>query len=222
MCLSEEVDLSGMVAVVHNGDIIDVALVKEVARRVSHVYCVNWIEESPRVSPVPIGLENAWHRTNGRPSLFADCVPHLRPRILAKPRSLKLLAGFTLSTNPEQREPALRMASQVGGSLVNSETPAQYQTLLADAQFTLSPPGNGLDCHRTWESIYRGSVPIVLKAAWPFGDFDLPVLVVDSWDEIGGLLEDSKKASELWHEIAARDARPAFASFWVSRFMGAT
>jgi hypothetical protein len=29
------------------------------------------------------------------------------------------------------------------------------------AKFVLSPEGNGVDCHRTWEALYMGAVPIV-------------------------------------------------------------
>ena len=31
------------------------------------------------------------------------------------------------------------------------------------SKFVLSPPGNGFDCHRTYESILLGAVPIVVR-----------------------------------------------------------
>ena len=37
-----------------------------------------------------------------------------------------------------------------------------YRQLLLRSKYVLSPPGNGPDCHRTWESIYLGAIPIVL------------------------------------------------------------
>lgn len=54
-----------------------------------------------------------------------------------------------------------------------------------DAFFILSPPGNGLDCHRTWEALILGSVPIVISdpAFNPVFD-DLPVVLVDSYAEV--------------------------------------
>jgi hypothetical protein len=55
--------------------------------------------------------------------------------------------------------------------------------LVERSKFVVSPPGNGYDCHRTWEAIYLGAVPIVLKEYWPFQKYRLPVLVVDTWEE---------------------------------------
>jgi hypothetical protein len=50
--------------------------------------------------------------------------------------------------------------------------------------FVASPHGHGLDCHRTWEALLLGSIPIVktstLDPMWK----DLPVLIVDDWGDI--------------------------------------
>jgi hypothetical protein len=50
--------------------------------------------------------------------------------------------------------------------------------------FVLSPHGNGLDCHRTWEALILGCIPIVKKS--PIDDLyiDLPVLIVNDWVEV--------------------------------------
>ena len=50
--------------------------------------------------------------------------------------------------------------------------------------FIISPPGVGLDCHRTYEALCLGCIPIVI------GEFlnnifeDLPVLTVKSWSNV--------------------------------------
>lgn len=50
--------------------------------------------------------------------------------------------------------------------------------------FVISPPGMGLDCHRTYEALCLGCIPIVI------GEFldnifkDLPVLTVKTWSNI--------------------------------------
>jgi len=50
--------------------------------------------------------------------------------------------------------------------------------------FVLSPFGNGMDCHRTWEALCLGSIPII-KAPFFVKLFeDLPVLIVNDWNEI--------------------------------------
>lgn len=50
--------------------------------------------------------------------------------------------------------------------------------------FVLSPPGNGYDCHRTWESLVLGSIPIVLSTPIDHVFSELPVWIVKSWNEV--------------------------------------
>ena len=53
------------------------------------------------------------------------------------------------------------------------------------SRYVVSPPGNGWDCLRTWESVLFGAIPIVLSSP---GMADLysnsPVMVVDGWEEV--------------------------------------
>jgi hypothetical protein len=58
-----------------------------------------------------------------------------------------------------------------------------YQGLLTHP-YTLSPPGAGLDCHRHWEAMWLGSIPIVLRSQAVSLLEDMPALLVDSWDEV--------------------------------------
>ncbi len=50
--------------------------------------------------------------------------------------------------------------------------------------FTLSPAGAGLDCHRTWEALLLGSVPVVLRSPLDELFTQLPVVIVDDWSEV--------------------------------------
>jgi hypothetical protein len=50
--------------------------------------------------------------------------------------------------------------------------------------FVLSPYGNGYDCHRTWEALCMGAIPIIKsKNLHPLYE-DLPVLNVDDWSDV--------------------------------------
>lgn len=50
--------------------------------------------------------------------------------------------------------------------------------------FVISPSGAGMDCHRTWEALALGCVPIVKRH--PYCDLFslLPVIIVDDWSEV--------------------------------------
>lgn len=50
--------------------------------------------------------------------------------------------------------------------------------------FVLSPFGNGMDCHRTWEALLCGCIPIVRSNVFKELFEDLPVLIVDKWEDI--------------------------------------
>ncbi|MBT8530895.1 hypothetical protein G6708_07915 [Polynucleobacter paneuropaeus] len=54
----------------------------------------------------------------------------------------------------------------------------------AQYQFVLSPHGAGLDCHRTWEALLLGCIPIAKEAKLNDLFTDLPVVVVHDWGEI--------------------------------------
>jgi hypothetical protein len=50
--------------------------------------------------------------------------------------------------------------------------------------FVISPHGNGLDCHRTWEALVLGCIPIVKTSALDEIYNDLPVLIVQEWKDV--------------------------------------
>ena len=50
--------------------------------------------------------------------------------------------------------------------------------------FVLSPFGNGMDCHRTWEALLCGCIPIVRSSVFDELFEGLPVLIVKNWSDI--------------------------------------
>jgi len=50
--------------------------------------------------------------------------------------------------------------------------------------FSISPHGNGLDCHRTWEDLVLGCIVIVKTSPLDPLYEGLPVVIVQNWDEI--------------------------------------
>ena len=60
--------------------------------------------------------------------------------------------------------------------------------------FVISPHGNGYDCHRTWEAIILGCIPIIKHSAIDILYEDLPVLIVNDWKDV---------TAELLHDTVA-------------------
>jgi hypothetical protein len=55
---------------------------------------------------------------------------------------------------------------------------------MANHAFVLSPHGNGLDCHRTWEALCLGCIPIVKTSGLDPLFEDLPVWIVREWSDV--------------------------------------
>ena len=83
--------------------------------------------------------------------------------------------------------------------------------------FVVSPHGNGLDCHRTWESLVLGNIVIVKRSSLDPLYEGLPVVIVEDWREINA---DSLKR---WHgQHAESFHRPEVTerltnAYWVTR-----
>lgn len=61
--------------------------------------------------------------------------------------------------------------------------------------FSISPPGNGLDCHRTWEDLILGCIVIVRHSSIDPLFENLPVVKISSW------LEITQKNMEKWIQL---------------------
>jgi hypothetical protein len=77
-----------------------------------------------------------------------------------------------------------RQKSFIEGKIKIDVTNPLCYNILSKYKFVLSPPGAGIDCHRTWEALYCGTIPIIIESSINEIYFDLPVLIVPSWDII--------------------------------------
>ena len=62
-----------------------------------------------------------------------------------------------------------------------------YLKILCKYRFVISPAGNGLDSHSTYEALLCGCVPIVPKSPLSKLYNDLPVLQIEDWEELNNL-----------------------------------
>ncbi len=163
-----------------NGDINFEKSIMEIApKNMKHWYGQNILFKNERVTPFPIGLENRYYENSGNVRLIEKinaCVSR---------KELSIFAAFNTDTNKQERLPAMAAAQQNELCKVSLKRipVADFQLQMASCKFTMSPPGNGFDCHRTWEAMYYRSVPIVKRSAWSeyYISLDLPMLAVSDW-----------------------------------------
>jgi len=181
------------------------------------LFSVNVLDSEFGPTPIPLGLENRYHRNFGRLKNFVDFqsrVLSTETEIGARPHSF--LAAFNVQTNPTERNETLAECSRRGIEVTSQLSPNQYQMAVRSTLFVLSPPGNGLDCHRTWESIYLGAVPVVKKSALSYSLYsNLPIVAVDTWDEVCSLRRP--ELEQLYTSIRARPLDLAKLETWVPR-----
>lgn len=81
----------------------------------------------------------------------------------------------------------------------------EYVTNMSKCKFVISPPGNGIDYHRTWESLYIGCIPIVIKNQIYDNWKGLPILQVDDYSELTNELMDSFLNQEFSNDLLYMD-----------------
>lgn len=204
------------VVIMSHGDLVpSVDLLSEIAHRSAMVFSVNLIQETDRIKAIPLGLENLSRNLNGR---LGDYFVHLGdpPAI---PRTRDVFAAFEPENNLAVRGPLVELLrdSRFGWSS-RRILPEDYRQAVQRSLFVLSPPGRGLDCHRTWEAIYLGAVPVVLEGSLPAGLVQhLPVQVVSSYASFLNL--PHREMVELFHAVRSKSTGKAFMPFWIETVM---
>ncbi len=103
-----------------------------------------------------------------------------------KNRSEKIYINFQKNTNRKEREGLYEYFSNFDWAVTSEPTlPLKnYEEDLRKYSFVLCPWGNGYDTNRLWEALYFGCI-VVTKKHPTFSNLnDLPIIFVDSYDEI--------------------------------------
>ena len=175
-----------LILVTHNAD-HNVAefLEKALPPNVVHWFAQNVVIESERITPIPIGVERPGV---GKSSDYAAIIRAREKRKDCPPRKKYLLA-INPNTNPACRMPITERLKGIGAvTVVYDLSFEDYLDAIVDHEFVISPPGNGYDCHRTWEALYIGAIPIVWNLS-PALFTGVPAVLVDSTEELINLIQ---------------------------------
>lgn len=199
--------------VIHNGDnAISPKYLIDLSERGAQILAVNQLNIHEGVIPIPIGLENAHLQLNGSPSDYINSAA----MVTQSERNSLFFTSFNTSTNPKIRGELLSLLKK--SKIVEGNfrfTPNEYRHRVLNSKFVFSPPGNGQDCHRTWESIYLGAVPIVLKKYLAESLYkDLPIWAVDSWEEV--IDQNQSELESKFVELTSKTTEKAFFTYWAN------
>lgn len=132
----------------------------------------------PKLNPIPIGIANkCWE--HGNLLVFSNQI--FLAANMNRPNLCYM--NFSPSTYPQERPYVWNFfANQPWCITSQSKKLDEYLKDLSQSKFVLSPRGNGLDCHRTWEALLMGAIPIVRTSTLDSLFSDLPVLIVPNWE----------------------------------------
>jgi hypothetical protein len=134
----------------------------------------------PKLHPIPIGLENRYN-SNGNPLVVTQEVKKWGKAA----KQYLLYMNFYIGTRKDERTLVHDLFKNK--PFCKSAKRLPYRHFLRDmaqSYFVLCPRGNGLDCHRPWEALLMGSIPIVKSSAMDSAFDGLPVVIVRDWNEI--------------------------------------
>jgi len=163
------------------------------------------IEDHNKIIQLPIGLD--YHTISNDPNYFWKTpgeghLPKFQEEILfnirknMKPfyeRNNKIYVNFSKGNDRfGQRKLSIEQIPQDLLVINNNFTKrTQNWKNITEYAFVLSPFGIGMDCHRTWETLCLGCIPILNAPNFKKMFEDLPVLIVNEWSDITKELLDN-------------------------------
>ena len=165
-------------------------------------YSQNCESDHPKMRPIPIGLD--LHTYAMKRSQLAtlrqpwtlllteshELMNEMNTINLSGPSTREQTIVYDLgsSTHPERKQVREMLAGRNSNVTVlrRRQSFVDLWKRYSQCEAGVSVRGNGLDCHRTWEMLYLGMIPIVRRQHSPFDRLfeGLPVVVVDDWKEL--------------------------------------
>lgn len=205
--------------------------------KVLHWFCQNFVPENekfsnPKITPIPIGLD--YHTMAQNSSSWG---PKISPKVQeeeimnliknnSKPLSQripKIYSTFHFFLNRGDRQEAYY---QIPKHLIDYEpnqiSRLETHTRQIEYAFVASPYGGGPDCHRTWEALLLGCIPIIkrdkIDSLFENEEYKLPVLLVDKWSDINeellkNTIEKFNKVVKPFHELPQLQLK-----YWTDKF----
>ncbi len=169
-------------------------------------YAQNRDHDHPKLHSLPIGINihNLWSNPlqwGGGfilPSMQELQIQNIAQQAPAlKDRNPLIFCNWHFSIDRADRKDCYRIIDHSLCKFQSAPLPmAATWQLQSQYQFVLSPHGAGFDCHRTWEALLLGCIPIVKRATINDLFTGLPVITVGDWSQI-----TREKLSEWLQEI---------------------
>lgn len=165
--------------------------------KIIHWFAQNCTANHPKITRIPIGLP--YHTKIPASDLWGNQeTPNEQEDLLIKiknkaklfyERQIKCYKNFSLPpSNYQYQKDRTEAFNDIPEYLIINEVANQnrytcYKNQI-ECAFVLSPFGNGMDCHRTWEALILGCIPIVRSSGMNSMFDELPVLIIERWSDV--------------------------------------
>jgi hypothetical protein len=163
--------------------------------KIIHWYAQNCVGTHPKLSGIPIGLD--YHTVKNQDHNWSPMMSPImqESQIIGlnktrfSDRAIKCYSNFHFTIEGRKfGSDRVDAMQNVPKELVfyepNTVPRLESWTNQIKYAFVLSPQGGGLDCHRTWEALCLGCIPIVKTSKIDYLFEDLPVLIVNEWKDV--------------------------------------
>jgi len=174
----------------------------------------NLVIDHPKASPIPLGIGNRYWWFGKK-----YCID----KVLKNPskKDKFLCMNFVIGIQRERRGPIRLRVSNLFKDKSFCYKPGRksFQSYLIDiarSKFVLSPEGNGIDCHRTWESMLLGSIPIITSSGIDCLFEGLPIIIVNDWIEVTKEFLEQKYKELCNHKY---NLEKLYADYWLNKVL---
>jgi hypothetical protein len=196
-----------------------------------HWFIQNCIVKHEKITLLPIGLD--YHTMSERDMEWGNKITPLNQEQILKAvknkanpfweREIKCYSNFHFQMNTKYGYDRKDAYDQVPKKLVHYE-PTHIKRICTwenqiNYAFVLSPHGNGLDCHRTWEALVLGCIPIVKTSSLDDMYNELPVLIVKEWSD---MTEDLLNNTILEFKTKIFNYDKLLLSYWIRKIRSCT
>lgn len=177
-----------------------------------HWFSQNCVVQHPKITHLPIGMDyhtissiphpwgnnkdHAWgdNITPAEQEKQIDAIKKSSPEFWNRKRMCYSNFHFSMNTKFAYDRKDAKELIDPKMVFYQPEMVSRLETWKKQAEyaFVLSPHGNGLDCHRTWEALCLGCIVVVKTSPLDPLYSELPVLIVSDWSDLSeDLMEET-------------------------------
>jgi hypothetical protein len=156
---------------------------------------------------LPIGFENKRYLKNG---LIRNLNKYNDNK---KNKKYLVSSNFNSNTNLDIRYPVEKLFNTIDYVDNQKFTSKEFLKNLSYYKFSICPPGNGVDTHRIWESLFVNTVPVIIKNNFStnMNKNSIPCLILNKWEEFLNIEEIT--LSRMYKEYLKNFNFKTFTSF---------